>query len=78
MKTKVALFVNGWNGENVDSFIEGFNGYFTNEEVDLFVFTSYSTTISSIKMHDAEDAIYDLPDMAFFDAVIIFASFSDN
>lgn len=74
MKIKVALFVNGWNGENVDNFIEGFSGCFTDEEVDLFVFTSYSTSVSSIKKHDAEDSIYSLPDMSFFDAVIIYGA----
>ena len=28
MKRKVALFANGWNGENLDEFIVGFNEYF--------------------------------------------------
>lgn len=74
MKSKVALFVNGWNGENVDNFIEGFNGCFTNDEVDLFVFTSYSTNVNSMEEHDAEDSIYSLPNMSFFDAVIIYGA----
>lgn len=74
MKLKVALFVNGWNGENVDNFIDGFNGFFSNENVDLFVFTSFSTTVSSAKMQDVEDSIYSLPNVSFFDAVIIFGA----
>lgn len=76
MKTKVALFVNGWNGENVDSFIEGFNGYFADGEVDLFIFTSYSQagTDDRQRLNDAENSIYSLPDISFFDVVVIFGS----
>ena len=74
MKTKVALFVNGWNGENVDNFINGFNSYFPNNDVDLFVFTSFSLTVDSEEMNKAEDAIYSLPDISFFDAVIIYGA----
>lgn len=73
MNKRVALFVNGWNGENVDSFIEGFNGCFNNGDADLFVFTSYSTT-GSVELYDVEDSIYSLPDISFFDAVIVFCS----
>lgn len=72
MKIKVALFVNGWNGENVDNFIAGFNGSFLNGEADLFVFTSYSTSVNSMNTSDAEDSIYLLPDMSFFDAAIVY------
>ena len=46
---KVALFVNGWNAENVDNFIDGFNEFFSNGDTDLFVFTSYSGSVESIE-----------------------------
>ena len=74
MKKKVALFVNGWNGENVDNFISGFSNSFSSNEVDLFVFTSYSLAVDGAGKNEAEDAIYSLPDVSFFDAVIIFGS----
>lgn len=74
MKKNVALFVNGWNGENVDSFIDGFKSYFSNDVVDLFVFTSFSLMIDGAEKNKAEDAIYSLPDMSFFDVAIIYGS----
>lgn len=74
MKRKVALFANGWNGENLDEFIVGFNEYFANAEVDLFVFTSYMLTDQSLAMCNAEDSIYDLPDYSIFDAAIVFGA----
>ena len=74
MKTKVALFVNGWNGENVDNFIDGFNCYFSNNDVDLFVFTSFSLSVNTPARHIAEDSVYSLPDYSFFDAAVIFGS----
>jgi len=74
MVLRVALFVNGWNGENVDNFIEGFNSHFANDDIDLFVFTSYSLTVDTEEMNRAEDSIYMLPDLSFFDVAIIFGS----
>lgn len=75
MKAKVALFVNGWNGENIDNFLDGFNSFFSNDDVDLFVFTSYSTNAGIMEaQHGAENSIYSLPDVSFFDAVIIYGA----
>lgn len=74
MNKKVALFANAWNGENLDLFIEGFNEYFTNDDVDLFVFSSYMLSGQSQALQDAEDSIYDLPDYSFFDAVVIYGA----
>lgn len=62
MKAKVALFVNGWNGDNIDNFIDGFNSLFSKDDIDLFVFTSYSGSVDSEKMNEAEDSIYSLAD----------------
>ncbi len=74
MKSKVALFVNGWNGENVDSFLEGFNNYLINSSIDIFVFTSYALTVHTQAMIDSENKIYDLPDISFFDVAVIYGS----
>ena len=75
---KVGLFVNGWNGENIDTFIDGFNSFFTKGESDLFVFTSYSQigTSGSMEMSNVENSIYSLSDVSFFDAVIILQGIS--
>ncbi len=74
MKKKVALLANGWNGENLDNFINGFTGKFADQEMDLFVFTSYSLSSQNVAERDAEDSIYSLPDFSFFDMVIVFGS----
>lgn len=75
MKKKVALIGNGWNGENLDNFIKGFRDEFRKDELDLFVFTSFATFSTDGQFdRESEDTIYDLPDVAFFDAVIIFAT----
>ncbi len=65
---------NGWNGENLDFFIKGFNEYFTSDDVDLFVFNSHMLSGHTPQMRIAEDSIYDLPDYSFFDAVVIYGA----
>lgn len=72
MNKRVALIANGWNGENLDNFIEGFNAHFENHDVDLFIFSSLFCTGYSPALIEAEDSIYDLPDYSFFDAAVIF------
>lgn len=74
MNKKVALFANGWNGENLDYFIEGFNEYFSEKDVDLFVFASYMLTGQNMTLRNSEDSIYDLPDYSFFDAAVVYSS----
>lgn len=74
MNKKVALFANGWNGENLDFFIKGFQEYFTDNDVDLFVFASHMLSGYNPALRSSEDSIYDLPDYSFFDAVIIYGS----
>lgn len=74
MNKRVALFANGWNGENLDFFINGFNEYFTDGDVDLFVFNSHMLTAQHQELRDSEDSIYDLPDYSFFDAAVVYGS----
>lgn len=73
MKRKIALFANGWNGENLDNFIVGLRSTFE-EETDLFVFSSYSSYTLDDKNRDGENSIFDLPDYSIFDAAIIYYS----
>lgn len=62
--------VNGWNGEKLDFFIKGFNEYFTNDDVDLFVFISHMLSGHTPQMRIAEDSIYDLPDNSAVSRII--------
>lgn len=74
MKKKIALCANGWNGENLENFIDGLKDIFTDDDIDLFVFTSYASYTQSSAMRAAEHSIYGMPDYSVFDAVILFGS----
>ncbi|MBQ0000052.1 MAG: substrate-binding domain-containing protein [Clostridiales bacterium] len=71
MKHKIALCANGWNSENLDSFVTGFHDYFINDEADLFVLNSHALYSQAPIVRDLENAIFTLPEYSFFDAVII-------
>lgn len=73
MKKRIALFANGWNGENLDSFLKGFNGSFE-EDVDVFVFSSYSAYSMDEVNRACENSIYDLPDYSTFDAAVVYGA----
>lgn len=74
MNKKAALLANGWNGENLDIFINGFNEYFSDNDVDLFVFSSNMLSGHNPVLRDSEESIYELADYSFFDAVIVYGS----
>lgn len=73
MKKKIALFANGWNGENLDSFLNGFKSSFE-EDVDIFAFTSYSAYSMDEVNRTCENSIYDLPDYSMFDAAVVYGA----
>ncbi len=73
MKTKVALFVNGWNGENLDNFIIGLKDVW-GDSADVFVFSSAASFSQSLAVMKAENSIFFMPDYSFFDAAIVFGS----
>lgn len=74
MKKRIALCANGWNGENLDSFIGGLHSAFGEDEADLFVLNSHATYAQDSYIRRAENSIYLLPDYSFFDAVVLFGS----
>lgn len=74
MKKRIALYATGWNGENLDIFIEGIRKVMSEDEYDLFIFTSYATYSLNEKEREAENMIYNLLDAELFDGAIIFGS----
>lgn len=74
MNKKIALFANGWNGENLDNFINGLNDIFDEDGIDLFVFSSYATYSQDEFTRNSENSIYGVADYSFFDAAIVYGS----
>ncbi|MBQ0001117.1 MAG: substrate-binding domain-containing protein [Clostridiales bacterium] len=77
MKKRIALCANGWNGENLDRFIQGFISRFEENEIDLFIFTGHPLLNQSLMVRNAENSIFTLPDYTMFDAVVVFGSAID-
>lgn len=73
MNKKIALFANGWNGENLDNFIAGLRKNFE-EETDILVFSSHSAYSLDEQNRDCENSIFDLPDYSIFDVAVVFYS----
>ena len=73
MKKKIALFANGWNNENLDNFLKGFKSTF-GEEIDIFVFSSFSAYSMDEVNRACENSIYDLPDYSMFDAAVVYGA----
>ena len=74
MKKKIAVFANGWNGENLENFIDGMKESFPADSVDIFLFMSYAAYSVNEMGRKAENAIYFLPNYKDFDAAVIFGS----
>ena len=58
MKKKIAVFANGWNGENLENFIDGMKESFPADSVDIFLFMSYAAYSVNEMGRKAENAIY--------------------
>ena len=71
-KRKVAVFVNGWNAENVQRYLTGLSENTPAETIDYYVFVSYGIYSSTDVELKSLCAIYDLPDLKTFDAAIMF------
>lgn len=74
MKKKVAFFVNGRSGENTYYFLNKLIDGLKDENVDIFTFLGHATYSDTQQVIKCENAIYDLPDMESFDAVIVFGT----
>lgn len=73
MNKRVALFANGWSGENLDNYIMGLKDVFA-DEADIFVFTTSASFSQNQTVIDAENSILFMPDYAYFDVGIVFGS----
>lgn len=73
MKKKIALFANGWNSENLDNFLTGLKNTFE-EEIDVFIFSSFSAYSMDEVNRACENSIYDLPDYSIFDAAVVYGA----
>ncbi len=71
-KIKVAVFVNGWNAENVTRFLNGLSDHSPEGSVDYFVFVCHSIYSNTPTELRSRSAIFDLPDLSTFDAAIMF------
>lgn len=71
MKKKIAVFVNGWNFENVYRFEQALLNYAPKNSMDFFTF-SWNATGPDNKYDQSRSTIFDLPDLSRFDALIIY------
>ncbi|MBO7514965.1 MAG: hypothetical protein J6T47_05045, partial [Lachnospiraceae bacterium] len=71
-KKKVAVFVNGWNAENIQRYLTGLSEKTPDETIDYYVFVSYGIYSSTEVELKSLCSIYDLPDLKTFDAAIMF------
>ncbi len=72
MKKRVAIFANGWNSENLYRFTKGLIEHSPANSYDFFSFLCYATYNNTEKEIDSMGAIFDLPDLSYFDAAIIY------
>lgn len=72
MKKKVAIFANGWNGENLYQFMQGLQKGTPDGTADYYVFLCHATYTTSNDIKKSMSSIYELPDLSLFDAVIIY------
>lgn len=71
-KKKVAVFVNGWNAENIQRYLTGLSEKTPEDTIDYYVFVSYGIYSSTDVELKSLCAIYDLPNLKTFDAAIMF------
>ncbi|MBR4342907.1 MAG: diguanylate cyclase [Lachnospiraceae bacterium] len=72
MKRRIAILANGWNCENLSSFMTGLTEGSKEETTDFFLFLSFASYGYTEMTQKAEALIYNLPDLSSFDLIIIF------
>ena len=72
IKKKVAVFVNGWNAENVYRYLTGLTKFTPECSIDYYVFVCHSTYSLPETEIRSMATIFDLPDLRTFDAAIMF------
>jgi len=71
-KKKVAVFVNGWNGESIYRYLDGLYKCTPENTLDYYVFMCHGLYSSSEVDLKSMGTIFDLPDLTTFDAAIMF------
>ncbi|MBO4651927.1 MAG: GGDEF domain-containing protein [Lachnospiraceae bacterium] len=71
-KKKVAVFVNGWNAENVYRYLDGLSKHTPDFSIDYYIFVCHAIYSSSDTEIKSMSTIFDLPDLRTFDAAIMF------
>ena len=71
-KKKVAVFVNGWNAENVYRYLDGLSKHTPDNSIDYYIFVCHAIYSSSDIEIKSMSTIFDLPDLRTFDAAIMF------
>lgn len=71
-KKRIAVFANGWNGVNLDGVLKGIKEVLPENYADLFVFLSYASYGHPQWQRDAENIMFDVPDLSTFDGAIIY------
>lgn len=71
MKKKIAVFANGWSNEYLELVMEGVKSRAAEDNVDLFVFLNYSSGSESDPENVGESMIFNLPNIADFDGVLL-------
>ena len=71
-KKKVAVFVNGWNSENVHRYLNGLSQYTPENSIDYYIFMSHGAYAMGETELGSMNAIFELPDLKTFDAAIMF------
>lgn len=74
VKKKLALFINGYCGEIVSQFLNGFWPNLEENTVDVYSFCAFPSFIMREDEMYGEMNIYNLPDLNDFDAAIIIAN----
>lgn len=71
VKSKIAVFINGYCAGIVTQFFDGFRKAMGNQKVDVYCFCAYPASELSRSESMAELNIYNLPDLEDFDMAII-------
>lgn len=71
MKKKIAIFANGWSNDYLKLVLEGIQKRAAGNRVDLYTFINYSSGSEDKPDNLGEKSIFELPDIAMFDGVML-------
>ncbi|MBQ0000525.1 MAG: substrate-binding domain-containing protein, partial [Clostridiales bacterium] len=74
MKRKIAVFANAWSMKNLSDALVGIKECAKEKDMDVFIFLSHAAPGNSEDEMREEKRIYQLPDLADFDAAIVFSA----